>query len=277
LVDRSLLRQANALANLSRSLTRIVGALLGGVVVSTLGSGAGLALDAMTFAVAGAIYLRIHLPPIERQGASSIWADLAEGWSEFTSRRWIWVTVVGFAVVNACIAGAWYTLGPVAADATFGRSWWGILLALMAAGVLGGTLLMAHTRPPSALVLGIGLTLTYAPLFSALAWAPHPLLLSIGSVLVGIGGGVFGVAWYTALHTHVSEDRISRVISHDSFWSYAAIPVGQLSAGLLSERLGVETVLVLAAATSALATVAMLSSPSVRDISRRGSTTEATR
>ena len=43
---------------------------------------------------------------------SSMVGDLKEGWVSFVERTWVWVVVVGFGLMNAIWAGAFFTLGP---------------------------------------------------------------------------------------------------------------------------------------------------------------------
>src|SRR3712207_9021936 len=51
---------------------------------------------------------------------TTLFRSLREGWTEFVSRRWVWVVVLQFMIVNAAVAGGLHVLGPTVADETFG-------------------------------------------------------------------------------------------------------------------------------------------------------------
>lgn len=264
LVPKEELHQANALASMTGSGIRVLGLAVGGVLVATLGSGVGLAIDAATFAAAAVLFAAIGLPNESRIRMEGTWHDLREGWDEFRARRWVWVIVLGFIVINMCVGGAWFTLGPVIADESIGRGWWGGVLAANAVGALMGTAFMARFKPARPLYLGITGLLACVAVYAVLGLAPLVVLLMPTAFAMGFGGGVFGVAWYTALQTHIPGDRLSRVISHDSLWSFIAIPLGQIGAGYLGAQLGAAPVVLAAAAASGVVTLMMLATPDIR-------------
>jgi MFS family permease len=116
---------ANALDRIGRNSGQIGGAALGGVLVGLAGPGWGLAADAVSFAVAGALRAGMRfpaVPPVPRTGLAH---ELREGWRDFISRRWLWVIVAQFAFVVAILTGTQSVLGPLVADAHLGgaRSW----------------------------------------------------------------------------------------------------------------------------------------------------------
>jgi hypothetical protein len=77
--------------------------------------------------------------------------ELAEGWSEFVSRRWLWTIVVAAGIGNmAWITGSVY--GPLVARQSLGGAGpWGAIAACEAAGLLlGGVLLLRYRPRPSA-------------------------------------------------------------------------------------------------------------------------------
>ncbi len=103
--------QANALDQTGQGAASIAGAALGGLLIGLAGPGWGLAIDAATFAVAGALRIGMRFPRMPPVQASSMLHDLREGWHEFTSRRWLWVVVLLFAFLVAISAGTINVLG----------------------------------------------------------------------------------------------------------------------------------------------------------------------
>ncbi len=153
-VPPSLLRQANGLARLGSSTALVGGAALGGALVAFTGPGWGLAIDAASFALAGALFAAMRLPrkPDDEPRTTGVFVDLRDGWDEFRSRRWVWVVVCQFALVNAALAGALSVLGPVVADASFGRAGWGLVLASQGLGLVVGGVLALLWLPKRALM-----------------------------------------------------------------------------------------------------------------------------
>jgi MFS family permease len=104
-VPSELIQQANALIRLGVNTGMIGGAALGGLLVAAVGPGWGLAVDALTFAIAAVAFTGVRVTaPTAKSTRSSVIADLREGWSEFTTRSWVWVVVLGFMILNAALA-----------------------------------------------------------------------------------------------------------------------------------------------------------------------------
>ncbi|MBP2476309.1 MFS family permease [Crossiella equi] len=257
--------RANALVRLGVNGAKIVGASFGGLLVGLVGPGWGLALDAVTFAVAGVCFLLIRVPPVvERPERRSVVRELAEGWQEFVSRRWVWVVVVGFLFMNAAIVGVLQVLGPALADETIGRPAWGLVLAAETAGMAVGAVVAMRLRLRRLLYVGTACMGLAALLPVTMAVAPVTWVL----VLVGFGAGIgleqFGVAWETSMQQHIPADRLARVYSYDAIGSFLAVPVGEIAIGPVSHAIGVGPTLFAAAGVILVATVFMLGSRSVR-------------
>lgn len=266
-VPAGALRSANALLRMGLNGGTMVGAAAGGALIATVGPGWGLAIDALGFAVAGPLFLRVRgrQAAVDRTGPpASVLHDLRTGWREFAGRPWVWSIVAQFAIVNAAFTGAIAVLGPVVADATFGRSTWGLLLALETGGMVVGGVLALRWRPRRALFVGVLLIPITAVPVALLAVAPPVGVLAVGFLLGGVAVEQFGVAWDQSLQHHIPPDRLARVYSYDAAGSFAAIPLGQLVAGPLAGAFGTGPVLVGAAVLIVVATAGALCVPDVR-------------
>jgi hypothetical protein len=60
--------------------------------------------------------------------------------------------------------------------------------------------------------------------------------------VAGIVAEFFTVVWVTVTNTHIPERLLSRVGAHDEFWSFLALPIGQISASALTAAAGATTV-----------------------------------
>ncbi|MEV4598905.1 MFS transporter [Amycolatopsis sp. NPDC049253] len=267
-VARTRLSQANALIRLLTNTGRVAGAGAAGIVVAVAGSGWAVAANALLFLAAAVAYRGIRLPRGARIDAGHPLADLVAGWHEFRSRAWVWIVVVQFAFVNAAGLGTLVVIGPVVADETFGRTGWGLALAVQTAGSMLGGLVAARWQPRRALFVGVLLVTTEAlPVLSLGLWpALIPLLAAM--VLAGLAMEQFSVVWDVSLQENIPEDRLARVYSYDMLGSLAAMPLGQIAAGPLVEHLGREPVLLGCGVLIVVATLLALSSRQVRGLVR---------
>ena len=268
-VPADLLRPANAVMRLSLNGGTIVGASAGAGAVAVVGAGWGLAIDAAGFALAALLAARIRLPREPRAVAgssSSVFADLREGWVEFSSRRWVWTVVLQFTVLNAAFVGATTVLGPVMADRSFGRASWGLVIAAQTVGLALGALLALRWRPRRALGIGVALMVVTVLPVLALGFTPALPALVIAFALGGVAIELFAIAWDHALQSNVPRATLSRVYSYDMVGSLVAVPFGEALVGPLALHVGTTTTLVCCAAAIVVATALAVATKSVREV-----------
>jgi len=285
-VPERIRQQANALMRLGTNGILIIGAALGGALVAAVGPGWGLGVDAASFLVAAGFFALVRVadvretaaatsgtvPPVNERDplasgtvtpASGTWADLRAGWSAFTAQRWVWVVVASFGVINACITGGVQVLGPAVADATIGRSAWGLVLAAETAGAVAGGLIALRLRVRRLLLFGMVCVLPESLLLFGLAVLPVFGVLAALAVIQGIAIEQFGIAWDTSLQEHVPPAYLARVYSYDALGSFIAIPVGEVAVGPIAAHVGTTGTLLAAGIVIILAACAALS---VRDV-----------
>ncbi|MGA8247985.1 MAG: MFS transporter [Nocardioides sp.] len=269
LVPRPLLQQANALNSFSRGALRIVGPTISALLVVGAGPGWALAVDAATWLIAGAVLGLVRLPPRPpREEQTSTLRDLREGWVYVRGTTWLWAVVLGFGVLNAIHAGAWFTLGPAEAKATIGERGWGYVLSAESFGLIATTLVMLRRPLRRPLLSGmLGVAFLGLPIF-VLGWSPAIVPLVACAFVAGAGTEVFSMGWNLAMQEHVPETMLSRAYSYDALGSFVAMPIGQLLFGPLGEVFGVREVLMASGVAYALVCLLVLSSRSVRDLRR---------
>jgi MFS family permease len=282
--------RANAIDRAGMNAATICGAALGGLVAGTAGPGWGLAADALSFAVAGALRTGVRFPSPGTSGEvlagssqsgfsqsqagpaarrTRMIADLADGWREFTSRRWLWTSVVQFSVVCAVSAALTEVLGPLVAHTSLGgASAWGLTVAVFAIGAVGGSLAMARFRPRRILAAAMLAVPPFALLLFALA-VPFPLpVVLITAAIAGISVEAYTVNWTTALQQEIPPGAMSRVSSYNSLGRYALNPVGIMVAGPLVAAFGPRTVLAGGGLLVIVLPFVVLLSPDVRHMRR---------
>ncbi|MCL6744533.1 MFS transporter [Kosakonia sp. R1.Fl] len=259
------LREANAFIQLGIYSGTVVGASLGGILTSAVGPGWGLAIDALGFAASTPLYLAIRMGAIQETAAqSNILQDLRDGWKEFISRAWVWAIVVQFTIINAAFSGVVMVLGPIIADASFGRTRWGVIVAAQSVGLIVGSFLALRWRPRRDLFIGVMLVAVCAVPIYLLSQNVSTAWLLAAFFLAGVSFGLFGVAWAQSLQTHIPPEKLARVYAYDAMGSFIAIPVGELAAGPLATHFGSSNVLIASAIAVVIACAGASFIPAIR-------------
>ncbi|MEQ4451077.1 MULTISPECIES: MFS transporter [Kosakonia] len=259
------LREANAFIQLGIYSGTVVGASLGGILTSAVGPGWGLAIDALGFAASAPLYLAIRMGAIQETAAqSNILQDLRDGWKEFISRAWVWAIVVQFTIINAAFSGVVMVLGPIIADASFGRTRWGVIVAAQSVGLIVGSFLALRWRPRRDLFIGVMLVAVCAVPIYLLSQSVSTAWLLAAFFLAGVSFGLFGVAWAQSLQTHIPPEKLARVYAYDAMGSFIAIPVGELAAGPLATHFGSSNVLIASAIAVVIACAGASFIPAIR-------------
>ncbi|MFE0893751.1 MFS transporter [Streptomyces rochei] len=262
------LQQANALLRLPGNAVKVLGPVVGGVLVTAGGAAWALAWDAVTFAVAAVLLLGLRLDaPLVAPGG--VLSDLRAGWAGFWSRTWLWTyTAVGTVLVAAWLAG-FQLLGPlVAAEQYAGARDWGLIQAAFTCGLLVGTLVCLHWKPYRLLTVAVVAAGALAlPLAAMACTVPLPLVLS-ATALAGVGLDVAIVAWATAFQQRVPQAEQGRMSAFNGVGERLAIPMGYLIAALAAHSWSSQAVLLACAGMIAAATVLNLCVPDVYRINR---------
>ena len=238
-VPQRMLQQANAILRLGQNASWIGGAALGGLVVAATSPGVGIAVDAATFFVAAVLLAMIRIPATLRMEASNFFAELRDGWREFSSRTWLWVIVLQFGFVNAMILGVEGVLGPaVAKEHLGGAAAWGLILTAQSLGLVAGGLLLLRLRPRRLLLAGTLAFLLTIPFPLGLAGPLPVVALILLAALAGIGLETFGIMWDTTMQQEIPQEKLSRVYSYDALGSFILIPLGVAIVGPVSEVIG---------------------------------------
>lgn len=262
------LQPANVILRMGTTAAMVGGASVGGVLVAAFGPAWGLAVDAATFLISAALFAAIRVAAADRMSTGNTLVELREGWTAFRSRTWLWVVVLAFGVINALHAAGWFTLGPVIADDTFGRTGWGFVLAAETLGMVACGFLLLRVRFRRPLFVGMLGVLGWSPLLLVLAAEPRVGVLIATSLLAGAAIELFGLGWDLSMQQHIPAHQLSRVYSYDALGSLVAIPIGQLLAGPLAAAVGVQKAVVLCGLGIVAAGAGAMAVPAVRRLER---------
>lgn len=265
ILPKAELQRGNSVIGLLTNFGYTGGALLGGVLVAIAGSGWALAVDALSFFIAGVLVWTIDLPRIIRDGSSTMFHQLREGWREFISRKWVVSVVLCFTFINLAYESTLGVLGPLAIkESGYGPREWSLILAASTVGMIitGLALLRFTLRKP--LIYGITPMLFMSAWIFSITFSTEIWIPVLISFFAGVAIEIFYVAWSTSMQHNIPEESYSRVISYDALGSYALAPIGLIFIGPLAEQIGTKNALYTLAALVFVATISALSVREVR-------------
>ena len=267
IVDRENLARANAALRTGNAVAMIVGPSVAGLIVVVVGPGWTLGLDGLSYAASALSLLGIRHDPRARVASSSghVGRDLREGFRAYAERRWLWLLVGQFGLLNLLAYAPFQVLAPVLLVALpDGARAWGMLLGMVGAGALAGALGAARWRPKRPLVaVELAVCSLLPMLFLLAAAAPFPLLLA-GAVAFGIGAAVLSVLTLSAIQREVPLDVLSRVMSVVQLANMGLTPLGYVLAAPAAALLGPHAALASAASCVLVSVGVLLSSNDIR-------------
>jgi len=267
ILPKEKLQEGNAVIGLMTNIGYIIGTLAGGILVSTVGAGWGLLVDATSFFIAGVIVWNLPLIGKIKEKSPGIFHDLVIGWREFISRTWVIAMVISFALINMAFESMLSVLGPLNfSDPVSGPRQWSYNLAGLSVGMLMGGIWALKIKIGRPLLLAMVLVAISAIWDFALAFNFSLPVSVLASVFSGISVEIFLVTWNTSLQSHIPEESYSRVSSYDTLGSYGIAPLGIVAAGPLAMHFGVDRILFATGAITLIASIASLLVPSVRNL-----------
>lgn len=269
IVDKESLSRANGKLRTGNALAMIIGPSAAGLIVVVVGPGWTLGLDGLSYAASALCLALVVLRPDARATAAPrnrhVGRDLREGFQAFADRRWLWLVVGQFGLLNLIAIAPFRVIAPVLlATLPNGARAWGLLLGAVGAGALAGAIGATRWQPRRALVAVELAVCSLLPLlFLLAAGAPFAVLLA-GGVAFGIGAAVLSVLTLTAIQREVPLDVLSRVMSVVQLADMGLIPLGYVLAAPAAALLGAHGALASAAACVLVTVGLLLSVPDIR-------------
>jgi MFS family permease len=250
------LPRANGLLQSAENATLTLGPLLGGLLVAWAGPDPAYAVNAASFALSALLVVRIGKRFDAEPGASEgHWRDLAAGLSLAASSPALRTVVITWTTVmlgSGAIGVAEIVLAKdvfEAGDAGYGLLLSAMGLGLVIGGVLAGSRLgeqvtgRAYAAAIALMAVGIG----------AAAAAPGVWTAAVLIVLAGVGNGAALVCNAVIIQRGVPDRLLGRAFTLAMSVSYAALGVGMIAAGPLTDALGARAVWGIAAGVLASA------------------------
>ena len=258
LVGRSQLARGNGILETAFSASFIFGPALAGFLVTVIGPGPTLAVDAASFAISslGLFLIRRDLRAPTNRPPSRIVDDIREGVVHVVRNPVLRTVILLFATTSAVLA-------PVAAAMTFrivrdlGQSpaAFGLTLTGLGIGTLAGSLYATRLGRDTnvARVLVAAVVLMGAPLIAAAVIGSLPVLVGL-TALSGAGEAALTVVYISVRAANSPDELAGRIASTARVMALGLMPIGSLIGGVLIDVIGgTGTLIVIGLAMCALA------------------------
>ncbi len=253
LVDEEHLFAANSLNSMSQELTRLVGPLLGGLLLGLLGINSVIVVDAASFLISACMIALIVLPPTTQQPLAQsatmhpfstigkVWHEWVDGLKLVRKQQLIFGIIVVFGVAMIGEGIIEVVLAPYVKNIMHGNALvLGWLMTAQAIGGIAGSLIIVQlskiihpTRliPVSALILGTLLFII----------ANFPVFKVVVPVITIAGIGVIGffVSMITLLQSNVTDQYRGRIFGALNTVQATAMLFGMILASGLGDRIGI--------------------------------------
>ncbi len=272
LLPASEVPDGNGLLQGGSTIASFIGSPVGGVLVVTLGAVVGLALNALTFTISGAMIFMMVIPsarptPSATPSArSSLLTDVGEGLRYLRSQSALLVITITAMGANFFLS-IWggFTVIYVAVQLHQGATGFGIIVAANTAGFAIGALLPGRLR--TARAPGVWLPATWGLVGFFIIGLAFTSSLPVAVALTLGGGALLSIGnttWLTGVQKSVPDQYLGRYFATDEAGSFAMIPAGVAVGGVLVLLIGISRSYVFAGVGAALINLVLLFSPAVR-------------
>lgn len=242
LVGRSQLARGNGILETAFSMSFIVGPALAGLLVTAIGPGPTLGVDAASFAISslGLFLIRRELKAATGRPRARIVDDIREGVTYVVQHPVLRTVILMFAVTSSVLA-------PIGAAMTFrivrdlGQSpgAFGLTLTGLGVGTLVGSVVASRLGHGTnvARVLVVAVLLMGAPLIASALIGSLPALVAL-TALSGAGEALLVVVYVSVRAANSPDELVGRIASTARVMALGLIPIGSLVGGVLIDTIG---------------------------------------
>ncbi len=249
LVPRDRLLNATALSTAMMNISRIIGPLIGALLIVPIGIGGAYVVATAFYASAVAVTLLLPPMPPNREKEFTFFEDLVDGFKYIKGNSML-VALMLFATVPMIFAMPYMILLPVFADRVWDVGEVGFAMMQAASGIGGliGAMYIANMDSyPKKTRLLVGGAFAFGGFLILFALSPAFWmgLLMIG--MVGLGSMVFMTVNNTSIQLVIPDEMRGRVMSV-MMMTFGLMPLGAVPAGVAAENIGVRPVVAVAGA-----------------------------
>jgi MFS family permease len=228
-VESHQLASANTLIAASRQGAFFVGPGLAGSVYGLAGSSAVFGFDAATFVVSALLLVLARPRAFEPEEHAGTFRSIADGVRYVAEVPWLWIGIAVSAFVLMVAMAPFNALLPrfVQQEYHRGVGAYGLVFALLSAGMVVGTLIFGQVNPRTHRLAQFFGFLSLNDVLMVAATQTHSFGAAL-ALMVGRGMLIgYGIAcWTTLLMEQVPTSKLARVTSLDFFGSTGLVPLG---------------------------------------------------
>jgi DHA3 family tetracycline resistance protein-like MFS transporter len=272
-VPKDQLVEANSLDQFVRPIgMRLVGPVIGGLVVAAAGPGEAFLIDAATFVFSAVMVMAMRRRArAEISSKTSVAIELREGLGFIRSKPWLWGGLLATALGQLAFYGPWVVLVPFVIRNSLGggASNYGWVLAAGGVGAILVSIVIGQRGLPHQPIVFV-LSMWALATFSLAGFGVSDTLWQPIAVAVVLLGGITAgqIVWGTLEHRYVPNELLGRVSSVDWLVSTSLLPLSFLVAGPAGEAFGARRTLIVAGMAGAAAMLACLLIPGIGDLPR---------
>jgi MFS family permease len=261
------LHNAIALNSANFNLTRVLGPVIGGMLIATVGVAGAFFVNAASFVAVLASLALMQLPPRGGGRRRGVLEDLLGGLAYLRSQPTLQALLL-LALLPVVFGMPYMTMLTVFARDVLevGGSGLGVLTACASVGALLGALYVAVAPAGARGAQMLGALVLFGLALAAFAFTPWVGLAGLLLVVVGVAQQVYMTTNNTIVQERVAGEYRGRVLSI-LFLSRGMIPLGTMLAGFGTAAFGVQrTMGAMAAALVLTALLTLWLAPTLRDL-----------
>ncbi|ACF13308.1 major facilitator superfamily MFS_1 [Chloroherpeton thalassium ATCC 35110] len=246
LVSRENLTNAIALNSTQFNLSRLIGPVIGGILLTSIGAAWCFGVNALSYAAVIFVLAIIAVPKADTQNAGEdVWKSMREGLLEVASKKEL-VTLIIIICSVSFFAGPLLTFLPVLAKEVLHVDAQGFSIALACFGggaVVGALIIASAGHIENRFRIVIGATALLGASLIAISFSNSYLLSLVFMAIAGIAFVGCGSLANTIMQTSVSDRIRGRAVSIYALAFRGGLPLGNLVAGALIHSFNVQLVL----------------------------------
>jgi MFS family permease len=242
LVGRSQLARGNAILETAYSSSFMLGPAIAGFLVTIIGPGPTLAVDAASFAIAslGLFFIRRDLVAPTDRPPSRIVDDIREGIVYVARHPVLRTVILMFAIASSMLIAVTAAMTfRIVRDLGQSPAAFGLTLSGFGVGTLVGSVIATRLGPGAnvARVLVIALLVDGGGVVGIAAFGSMPVLIAMAG-LSGAGEAALAVAYVSVRAANSPDELVGRIASTARAMALGLMPIGSLIGGVLIDTIG---------------------------------------
>lgn len=254
--------------------SRLVGAPLAGLLIAFLGTANVLWFDAISFFISAGMVAWLVAAPrikakIEHRGKYT--QEILDGFRAIRKDAVILAIVIVVMITNFLDAGFGGVVKPYYVKEIFGSALsLGVLIAANGAGAVVGALIFGAIgyRLSRRITFAAGFTLTALRYFIYVLFPSLPILI-IGEFICSVGAGPLNPIIDSVSYERIPVNMRGRIFGAIQAGAWIAMPLGVLLGGVLTEALGLTTLLIAMGVIYVATTLSIAAIPAMKGMEKK--------